>query len=462
MTSFTAPKGTYDILPPQSAAVLAVREALAGPLRLSGYGYIETPIFEDTALFERGVGASTDVVTKEMYTFDDKAGRSLTLRPEGTAGVVRAFVEHRMHAATLPAKLYYTGPNFRYERPQAGRYRHFTQVGLEAIGVDDPLLDAEVVWLAVAALYAAGLRDFRLQLNSLGDKESRVAHRAALVDFLSTLDLDEETRRRAEINPLRVLDDKRPELQQALAHAPTSVAHLTDAARAHYDQVRQGLTDLAVTWQEAPRLVRGLDYYTKTTFELVHDGLGAQSAVGGGGRYDGLSAELGGPELGGVGWAIGVDRVMLALRAEEPQALDAAVARSAIEAFLVPIGPRARSLCLALACELRAAGVRTDMAWGSRGLKGAMKAADRSGATVALVVGERDLEAGTAQLKDLRTGRQQEVPLPAAVAEVRAALGGLPPAPHTPPRGPGAPAVVADPGAAPASGGLLPLTPIQR
>jgi histidyl-tRNA synthetase len=414
MNAFTAPKGTYDILPPDSAVFLAAREALAEPVRRAGYGYIETPIFEDTALFRRGVGESTDVVTKEMYTFDDKGGRSLTLRPEGTAGVMRAFVEHRMHAAQLPAKLWYTGPNFRYERPQAGRYRHFLQVGAEAIGVDDPLLDAELIQLADAAFRAAGLSQHRLLLNTLGDRESRAAHRSALVEFLRGLRLDEDTRRRVEINPLRVLDDKRPELQAALAEAPVSVDFLTDSCRDHYDAVRAALTDLGVAWTEAPRLVRGLDYYTKTTFEFVHDALGAQSAVGGGGRYDGLSAAIGGPDLTGVGWAIGVDRVLLALKAEDPQRWDALAAAGRLDVFLVPIGPTAQRRGLVLARDLRDAGLRVDMAWGGRGLKGAMKAADRSGARFALVLGERDLDAGTAQLKDLASGSQSAVPLDAS------------------------------------------------
>lgn len=415
MSTFTAPKGTYDILPPDSAAFLATRDALAAPLRRAGYAYIETPVFEDTDLFHRGVGESTDVVSKEMYTFQDKGGRSLTLRPEGTAGVMRAFVEHRLHAAQLPAKLYYTGPNFRYERPQHGRYRHFTQVGAEAIGVDDPLLDAETVQLADAAFRAAGLRGHELLLNSLGDRESREAHRAALVEFLAGLDLDEETRRRAALNPLRLLDDKRPHMREALADAPVSVDFLTDECRAHYDAVRAALTDLGVTWTEAPKLVRGLDYYTKTTFEFVHGGLGAQSAIGGGGRYDGLSAQIGGPELSGVGWALGVDRVLLALKAENPARLDELCALGRLDVFVVPIGPAARRRAMTLARDLRDAALRVDLVWGERGLKGSMKAADRSGARYALVLGDRDLAAGAAQLKDLASGEQRTVELDATL-----------------------------------------------
>jgi len=414
MSTFSAPKGTYDILPPDSAAFLGTRDAMSEPLRRAGFGYIETPIFEETELFHRGVGESTDVVTKETYTFDDRGGRSLTLRPEGTAGVMRAFVEHRMHAAQLPAKLWYAGPNFRYERPQHGRFRHFTQVGAEAIGVDDPMLDAELILLADTAFRSAGLRGHRLLLNSLGDRESREAHREALMAFLGRIDLDEETARRARINPLRVLDDKRPHLQEALVDAPVSVDFLSDECRSHYDAVRATLTDLGVEWTEAPKLVRGLDYYTKTTFEFVHAGLGAQSAVGGGGRYDGLSAQIGGPDVTGVGWALGVDRVLLALKAENPERLDVLTALGRLDVFVVPIGPVARRRAMVLARDLRAAELRVDLVWGDRGLKGSMKAADRSGARFALVLGDRDLATGTAQLKNLATGEQHAVDLDTA------------------------------------------------
>ena len=415
---FTAPKGTFDTLPPESTTFLAVREALTAPLRLAGYGYVETPVFEDTALFKRGVGESTDVVSKEMYTFDDKGGRSLTLRPELTAGVMRAFIEHKLYSGQLPGKLYTVGPNFRYERPQAGRYRHFTQVDVEALGADDPALDAELVALAHAGFRALGLRDYRLLLTSLGDATCRPAYRELLQGFLRGLDLDEETRRRIQLNPLRVLDDKRPEVAAQLADAPLMVDHLSDSAKAHYDQVREYLTELGVPWEEAPRLVRGLDYYTKTTFEFVHDGLGAQSAIGGGGRYDGLSAQLGGPDVSGIGWAIGVDRTLLAVRAEGLAVADEA--RCVV--YAVPLGAAAKRRLVAVVAELRAAGVAADLAYGDRGLKGAMKAADRSGAAYALVVGERDLDAGAAQVKDLRTGEQLTVALTDLVQTVKEKL----------------------------------------
>ena len=418
MTVFRAPKGTYDVLPPGSATWRAVQAKLVAPLAMAGYGYIETPIFEDTALFRRGVGESTDVVAKEMYTFDDKGGRSLTLRPEGTAGVVRAFVEHSLHAGQLPAKLWYAGPNFRYERPQSGRFRHFTQVGAEAIGVDDPALDAELVALAWDGFRSLGLTGFRLLLNTLGDETCRPAYRETLQRFLRGLDLDEDTRSRVEINPLRVLDDKRPEVQAQLVGAPLMVDHLSESAAAHYDAVRAHLTDLGIEWEEAPRLVRGLDYYTKTTFEFLHDGLGAQSAIGGGGRYDGLSAAVGGPDLSGVGWAIGVDRTVLALRAE-----GIALAGGArCEVYVVPLGEDARRTALVLATELRRAGVPTDLPFGGRGLKGSMKAADRSGAAYAVILGDRDLAAGTLEVKDLRSGKQKTVLRQEIVQELKGML----------------------------------------
>jgi histidyl-tRNA synthetase len=414
-----APKGTFDVLPPDSARFLAVRETLTEPLRLAGYGYVETPVFEETAVFSRGVGESTDVVSKEMYTFDDRGGRSLTLRPELTAGLMRAFIEHRLHDGALPVKLWTVGSAFRYERPQAGRYRHFTQVDMEALGVDDPALDAEVVALGVQGFRGLGLSDFELLLTSLGDATCRPQYRELLVEFLATLDLDEDTRRRAEINPLRVLDDKRPEVQAQLDDAPLMVDHLSDTMKAHYDAVRQHLTDLGVTWTEAPKLVRGLDYYTKTTFEFVHKGLGSQSAIGGGGRYDGLSAALGGPDLSGIGYAVGVDRTLLAVQAE---GLDIGTS-AGVQAFVVPLGAEAKQLAVRLVGQLRQAGVAADTVYGDRGLKGAMKAAERSGASHTVVVGDRDLAEGVAQLKDMATGEQRAVPVGELFETVRASVG---------------------------------------
>ena len=403
--AFTAPKGTFDLLPPDSELVLAVRAALAAPLQTAGYGYVETPVFEETSLFERGVGESTDVVSKEMYSFVTRGDDHVTLRPEGTAGVVRAAIQHRLHTGQLPAKLWYSGSFFRYERPQAGRYRHFSQVGAEALGVDDPTLDAELITLAMRAYDGIGLTQVRLLLNTLGCRECRPVYRASLQEFLRGLDFDEETRRRIEVNPLRVLDDKRESVQAQLVDVPTVGDYLDDACRAHYDAVRATLADVGVTWEEAPRLVRGLDYYTRTTFEFQHDGLGAQSAVGGGGRYDGLSEDIGGPPMPGVGWALGVDRTVLALRAE---GIDVAVPQG-VQVFAVPLGADAKRRLVVIVDALRRRGIRADVAFGDRGLKGAMKAADRSGATFTIVAGERDLADGQVQVKDMATAAQEAV-----------------------------------------------------
>ncbi|NYI05013.1 histidine--tRNA ligase [Allostreptomyces psammosilenae] len=425
MSTFSAPKGTYDLIPPDSEAFLAVREALAAPARRAGYGYIETPTFESTALFSRGVGESTDIVSKEMYTFTTRGGASLSLRPEGTASVLRAALERNLHKQGLPVKLWYSGSYYRYERPQAGRYRHFSQVGAEALGAEDPALDAELITMAVDAFTGLGLSQVRLLLNSLGCRACRPVYRAALQEFLRSVDLsflepDDEAdiRRRIEINPLRVLDDKRKAVQERLAGAPLMADHLCEECKAYHEQVRSLLTDAGVRYEDDPKLVRGLDYYTRTTFEFVHDGLGAQSAVGGGGRYDGLSEMIGGPALPSVGYAIGVDRTVLALAAEGVELTLPARTR----VYAVPLGEEARRTLFGLVTELRRAGVAADMAYGGKGLKGAMKSADRSGAAFAVVAGERDLAEGVAQLKDLTSGEQTPVALTELVTTIKEKL----------------------------------------
>ncbi|MFB7449311.1 histidine--tRNA ligase [Streptomyces sp. NPDC056194] len=419
MSTFKAPKGTYDLIPPFSAKYLAVREAISAPLRKSGYGYVETPGFEDVNLFARGVGESTDIVSKEMYAFETKGGDKLALRPEGTASVLRAALEASLHKqGNLPVKLWYSGSYYRYERPQKGRYRHFSQVGAEAIGAEDPALDAELIILADEAYRSLGLRDFRILLNSLGDKECRPVYREALQTFLRGLDLDEETLRRAEINPLRVLDDKRSDVQKQLVDAPLLRDYLCDACKAYHEEVRALITAAGVVFEDDPKLVRGLDYYTRTTFEFVHDGLGSQSAVGGGGRYDGLSEMIGGPALPSVGWALGVDRTVLALEAEGVE-LDIPATTSV---FAVAIGEEARRVLFGKVTELRRAGIAADFSFGGKGLKGSMKDANRSGARLTVVAGERDLAEGVVQLKDMESGEQQAVAVDALVEAVRAKL----------------------------------------
>lgn len=414
MSTFNAPKGIPEYFPPSSAEFLAVRDRLTAAARRAGYGHVELPVFEDTTLFARGIGESTDVVSKEMYTFADRGGRSVTLRPEGTAGVIRAVIEHGLDRGQLPVKLSYSGQFFRYERPQAGRYRQLQQVGVEAIGVDDPALDAEVIAIADEGFRSLGLSGYRIELTSLGDAACRPAYRELLQEFLEALPLDEATRERAALNPLRVLDDKRPHVRELLADAPLMVEHLCEQCRAHYAAVQAALDALGVKYTQSPRLVRGLDYYTRTTFEFVHDGLGAQSGIGGGGRYDGLMAELGGQDLSGIGFGLGVDRTMLAAQTEGLVTADPA----RCEVYGVPIGAAAKQRLVAIAGQLRSEGVRVDLAYGDRGLKGAMKAADRSGARLAIVVGDRDLEHGTAALKDLATGAQQQTALDTLAAEV--------------------------------------------
>jgi histidyl-tRNA synthetase len=406
--TFQAPKGVSEYVPPRSALFAEAREAFAESARRACYASVETAVFEDTGLFVRGVGESSDVVRKEMYSFESRGGDQITLRPEFTAGVVRAVLQYNLHRGPLPVKVFTSGPAFRYERPQAGRYRQFYQFDLEAIGTEDPTVDAETIAVAWDAYQSLGLRQYTLLLNSLGDKTCRPVYREALQKFLRALDLDEETRQRIEINPLRVLDDKRPEVRAQLENAPVMTDYLCAECKAHYDTVRGLLDDLGIPFTDAPRLVRGLDYYTRTTYEFDHALLGAQSGIGGGGRYDGLSEDIGGPPLPGIGFAVGLDRIVLAMEAERAAAGTATTA-AACQVFGVPLGAEAHADVLTLMTNLRRAGVNADMAFGARGLKGALRAADRSGAAFAVLIGAEERRAGTVSIKDLRTGDQQDV-----------------------------------------------------
>src|SRR5581483_2196883 len=410
--SFQAPKGVSEYVPPRSALMLQVREAFAASALRAGYGYVEPAVFEDTQLFVRGVGESSDVVSKEMYTFEDRGGRSITLRPEFTAGLLRCALEHGLHKGALPAKIWAYGAAFRYERPQAGRFRQFYQFDLEALGTEDPAVDAETIAVAWDAYRGLGLRQYRLLLNSLGDPGCRAVYRKALQEFLRGLDLDEESRQRIELNPLRVLDDKRPQVVAYTQNAPTMAVYLCADCKDHYDKVRGFLAGLGIEWTEAPRLVRGLDYYTRTIYEFEHPLLGAQSGIGGGGRYDGLSEEIGGPRLPGIGFASGLDRIVLAMEAEGLTEAET----SGTQVFGVPIGDAARRIMLTLVTSLRRAGVTADMAFGERGMKGSLKAADRSGASYAVLIGEREQAGNAVLIKDLRNGEQVEVAAAAAVA----------------------------------------------
>jgi histidyl-tRNA synthetase len=407
-SNFQAPKGVNEYFPPRSAAYLAARDAFAAAATRAGYSYLELPVFEDTRLFSRGVGESTDVVSKEMYTFEDRGGRSLTLRPEFTVGVLRSVLQHGLHKGELPVKVWATGPAFRYERAQAGRYRQFYQVDLEAIGSEDPAVDAETIALAWDWYQQLGLTRLSLHLNSLGCRECRPVYRTALQEFLRGLDLDEATAARAEINPLRVLDDKRPDVRAKLADAPLVIDFLCGACKAHHDRVRELLADLSVPWVDDPRLVRGLDYYTRTTYEFDHPLLGAQSGVGGGGRYDGLSEDIGGPSLPGIGFGLGLDRTVLAMEAEQVATV---AAPTGVTVYGVPLGEEAQRRIFGLVAGLRRAGIAADMAYDGKKVKAAMRGADRSGAAYAVILGERDLAEGTAQVKNLASGDQEAVPL---------------------------------------------------
>ena len=401
----SAPKGVSEYTPPRSSAFEFVRDSLIAPANKAGYQLIELPVFEDTDLFKRGVGESTDVVSKEMYTFEDRGGRSITLRPEGTAGVMRSVIEHGLDRGQLPVKVWYSGQFFRAERPQAGRYRQFYQVGIEAIGLDDPAIDAEVIAIADAGFKALGLKKYRLDLTSLGDAQSRAAHRVDLLKFIATLDLDEATAARATINPLRLFDDKREEMKKAMEKAPLLIDYLTSESREHFNQVISYLDALNISYVLNPRMVRGLDYYTGTTFEFVHELLGAQSGIGGGGRYDGLMEQLGGQSLSGIGFGLGVDRALLAAEAEGVIRPDAFVS----DLFIIPLGEAAKVQALTLASSLRSKGKTVEIAFGDRALKGAMKGADKSGATYVIVIGDSEISSGTVELKEMKTGASTSV-----------------------------------------------------
>jgi len=401
LSKFQAPKGVSEYFPPNSDQFEFVRDKLINSAKLAGYSLIELPVFEDTEVFSRGVGESTDVVSKEMYTFEDRGGRSITLRPEGTAGVMRAVIEHNLDRGQLPVKLFYTGPFFRAERPQAGRYRQFYQVGIEAIGFNDPEIDVEVIAVADSAFKALGLKEYRLNITSLGDSSSRAAHRTELVKYISTLKLDDETIVRAKLNPLRLFDDKRDEIKQMMAGAPLLLDFLNNESKSHFEEVKRLLAEIGIEYTINPRMVRGLDYYTGTTFEFDHALLGAQSGIGGGGRYDGLMNSLGGSDVSGIGFGLGVDRILMAALAEN--SLPAEL--NQIKLFIVPITEQGKNEGFKLLSQLRATGITCDMAYGDRGLKGGMKAADKSGALYSLVIGDDEISNGKCDLKLMSSGQ---------------------------------------------------------
>jgi histidyl-tRNA synthetase len=392
-----APRGTYDVLPDQAAARAGMEAAARRILEPSGYRRIETPAFEATELFARGVGESTDIVQKEMYTFQDAGGRSLTLRPEGTAPVCRAYLEHGMHKLPQPVKLWYLGAYFRQEKPQAGRYRQFWQLGAEVIGSDDPAVDAETIVLLQALLRELEVRGLRLRLGSLGSLDAREEYRDRLTAYLraNAERLSRDVRERIDLNPLRAFDAKDPGTQEVMRGAPLLMDHLDAGDREHFDDVCALLRAAGLDWELDPTLVRGIDYYTRTIFEFTSDALGAQSGVAGGGRYDGLIELLGGPHTPGMGWAAGIERMTLAA-AERPvpkPVTDLYVAHenSSIEAF-------------ALANEARAAGLAVQLELAGRSLKGQIRQADRAGARYVAIVG-----ADGTELRDMDSGEQEPV-----------------------------------------------------
>jgi len=416
MAKIAAPKGVSEYFPERSKHFEYVRETLIRSAKVAGYELIELPVFEDTELFRRGVGESTDVVSKEMFSFEDRGGRPITLRPEGTAGVMRSVIENNLDRGRLPVKVYYSGQFFRAERPQLGRYRQFYQVGIEAIGVADPQLDVEVIAVADRAFKKLGLKRYRLEITSLGDSVSRQNYLKDLRTYIDGVTLDEVTRGRAAINPLRLFDDKRPEIRGQLVNAPVLLDYLTPESTRDFAAVQSSLTKLGIDFVVNKRMVRGLDYYTDTAFEFVHEDLGAQSGIGGGGRYDGLMAQLGGQELSGVGFGLGVDRILLACEAEQiplPEELS-------LDLYIVPLGTGEQAL--ALAEELRSAQIRVDLAFGDRALKGAMKSADKSGAKFSLVLGADELASGVVKLKDMKSGESDSVTLGSLVNELNARI----------------------------------------
>lgn len=407
--AYKAPRGTVDILPAQSGKWQELEQLLRTICANYNVKEMRTPIFEHTELFNRAVGDTTDVVSKEMYTFEDKKGRSMTLRPEGTAGIVRAYVENKLYG--LPEKLqkiYYMGPMFRYERPQNGRQRQFHQFGVEMLGVESPYVDVECMLMAVTVVEALGLKNIQLHINSLGDQESRDAYREALQNHFQPVlnELCHDCQVRYEKNPLRILDCKVDKDHPMMKTAPQTIDYLSESAKAHFDKVCALLDDLEIDYVVDPNLVRGLDYYSHTVFEIISDDpkLGAGSTVGGGGRYNGLVEELGGPQTPGVGFAFGMERLMIAL-GDEPQEDEG------LDVYIMPLGSEAKDLAMQIITMLRANGFTCDMDQCDRGLKGQFKSADRYRAHFSMIIGEEEVKKEVVNMKCNHSKEQVEVPL---------------------------------------------------
>jgi histidyl-tRNA synthetase len=404
MDSIQALRGTRDIGPEEVGYWQKLEFIARTILTTANYQEIRTPIFEQTPLFERGIGEATDVVGKEMYTFKDRGDRSITLRPEGTAGVVRSYIENKLYASGIQ-RLWYNGPMFRYERPQAGRQRQFHQIGVELLGSGSPRADVEVIAIASDILQALGLQHLHLDLNSVGNREDRTQYRQALIDYLTPYkdELDADSQDRLTRNPLRILDSKDQRTQEIAESAPSILDYLGDESRQHFDTVQQLLTDLSISYQLNPRLVRGLDYYTHTAFEIISDDLGAQATVCGGGRYDGLVAELGGPDTQAVGWAMGLERLVLLLQKLQP------LPPATLDFYVVSRGTAAEAQALVLSQKLRNHGFKVELDLSGSAFGKQFKRADRSGAAACLVLGDAEAENHTVNLKWLKTGEQQAI-----------------------------------------------------
>ena len=422
--TYRAPKGTYDVYPggpePHERPELwaFVEERARDLFRRYNYSEVRTPIFEEVQLFVRSVGEASDIVRKEMFAFEDKGGRELALRPEGTAGVVRSYVEHGLYKQAQPLKLFYVGPMFRYEQQQKGRYRQHTQIGVEVLGSADPLVDVEVISLLYAIHQAAGVEDEVVYLNNLGDMETRGAYVPELRAFLRKhqSELDPDSVARLETNPLRTFDSKDEKTQALLAEAPTIGEFLSPEASAHLDTVREGLGALGIPYEVDERLVRGLDYYTQTVFEAKSGALGAQDTVGAGGRYNGLVSELGGPDLAGIGFGSGVERILLAAASREVS--------SSLDVFFVTLAPEARTLAMRLASEMRSEDVACDLDYADRSAKGQFRQAARSGAAFAAIFGEDELKRGVCTLRDMRSGEERTITVGDGAKELLRAVSG--------------------------------------
>lgn len=421
--SFQIPRGTQDILPEQAAKWQYIEQIARELCRRYNYQEIRTPIFEHTELFLRGVGDTTDIVQKEMYTFEDRGGRSLTLRPEGTAAVVRSFVENKMYGyPNQPVKLYYMGPMFRYERPQAGRFRQFVQFGVEALGSNDPAIDAEVIALAIDIYRSLGLKKLKLVINSLGDSESRKAHRQALIDHFQHRihEFCEDCQARLHKNPMRILDCKKDREHEFMRTAPSILDYLNEQSRTYFEKVQMYLQKLGIAFEVDPRLVRGLDYYNHTAFEIMSEaeGFGAITTLCGGGRYNGLVQEIGGPETPGIGFALSIERLLAALEAE---GISLPISEG-IDCYVVALGEKAKEEAVALVAALRQEGIAAEKDYQDRKLKAQLKAADRLHATYVAILGEDELQKGVINVKHMATGEQQEVPLQTFISHMKNVL----------------------------------------